>query len=76
MSEPLQLVSFAEAVWQVYVTSSFPLPCSFCAEFYSNSNIHESLTFIAFCSYQPSLLRQTTQCIEMQRIFSMITLSL
>ena len=28
MSEPLQLVSFTEAVWQVYVTS-FPLSLSF-----------------------------------------------
>ena len=48
---PLQLVSFAEAVWQMYVTSNFPLPLFFYAEFHPNSQAHDYLILVAFCSY-------------------------
>ena len=50
MSEPLQLVSFAEAVWQMYITS-FDFPCLCCAEFYLNSKTFEYVNLVAFRSY-------------------------
>ena len=69
MSEPLQLISFAEAVWQMYVTS-FPRP--FCAEFYPNSNVHEYLILIAFCSYQSTLIRPIYPAHKLKRSVSFL----